>query len=101
MPGPAARWDKGNQLWVTLYNGALSSVPDIDVFAGANTLAILNADGEWEIVQFRDAELVGPGQWKLTTLLRGQAGTESAMRNPVAAGARIVVLDRARAASFI
>jgi hypothetical protein len=38
---------------------------------------------------------VGAGQWKLTTLLRGQAGTEGAMRNPVAAGARIVVLDRA------
>ncbi|HEX3486128.1 MAG TPA: glycoside hydrolase/phage tail family protein, partial [Micropepsaceae bacterium] len=93
--GPAGRWDKGNQLWITLYRGALSSLSDIDVYAGSNTLAIENADGEWEVLQFRDAELVGPGQWKLTTLLRGQAGTESAMRNPVAAGARIAVLDRA------
>jgi hypothetical protein len=92
--GATGRWDKGNQLWVTLFSGALSSVPDIDVFAGSNTLAIENADDQWEIVQFRNAELVGPNQWKLTTLLRGQAGTESAMRNPVAAGARIVVLDR-------
>jgi hypothetical protein len=92
--GAAGRWDKGNQLWVTLYSGALSSVPDMDVFAGTNTLAVENADGAWEIVQFRDADLVGPGQWKLTTLLRGQAGTESAMRNPVAAGSRVVVLDR-------
>jgi hypothetical protein len=93
--GPTARWDKGNSLWLTLYSGALSSKTDIDVFAGANSVAIENADHEWEIVQFRDAELVGPLQWKLTTLLRGQAGTESAMRNPVAAGARVVVLDRA------
>ncbi|HEY4264707.1 MAG TPA: glycoside hydrolase TIM-barrel-like domain-containing protein [Micropepsaceae bacterium] len=92
--GATGRWDKGNQLWLTLYGGTLSCVPDIDVFAGTNTLAIENGDGEWEIVQFRDAELVGSGQWKLTTLLRGQAGTESAMRNPVGAGARIVVLDR-------
>ena len=95
--GPAGRWDKGNQLWVMLYSGALSSVSDIDLFGGANTLAVENAGGEWEIVQFREAELVGPGQWKLTTLLRGQAGTETAMRNPVAAGARIVVLNRAAA----
>ena len=93
--GPAGRWDKGNRLWLTLYGGTLSSSPDIDVLVGRNTLAIENADGEWEIVQFRDAELVGPNQWKLTTLLRGQAGTEGAMRNPVAAGARIVVLARA------
>ena len=93
--GATGRWDKGNQLWITLYSGTLSSLSDIDVLAGANTLAVENADGEWEIVQFSDATLVGPGQWKLTTLLRGQAGTESAMRNPVAAGARIVILDRA------
>jgi hypothetical protein len=93
--GATGRWDKGNELWITLYAGALSSKPEIDTLAGANALAIENEDGEWEIVQFRDAELVGEGQWKLTTLLRGQAGTEGAMRNPVAAGARIVVLDRA------
>ena len=93
--GPEGRWDKGNQLWITLYDGVLSSLSDIGVFAGANTLAVENADGEWEIVQFRDAELVGDGQWRLTTLLRGQAGTDAAMRNPVAAGARVVVLDRA------
>jgi hypothetical protein len=93
--GPAGRWDKGNQLWITLYSGTLSSKSELDVFAGANMLAVENADGEWEIVQFRDAELVGGGQWKLTTLLRGQAGSEGGMRAPVAAGARVVILDRA------
>jgi hypothetical protein len=93
--GPEGRWDKGNELWLTLYTGTLSSKLRIDVLAGANALAVENADGDWEIVQFRDAELVGPNQWKLTTLLRGQAGTESAMRNPVATGARVVILDRA------
>ena len=92
--GPTGRWDKGNELWLTLYNGALSSKPEIDVLAGANTLAIENGNGEWEILQYRDAVLTGPGQWKLTTLLRGQSGTGGAMRNPVAAGARIVLLDR-------
>jgi hypothetical protein len=93
--GPAGRWDKGNQVWLTLYDGALSSRDDIAIFGGANSLAVENSGGYWEILQFRDAELTGPGQWKLTTLLRGQAGTEAAMGNPVAAGARVVVLDRA------
>jgi hypothetical protein len=92
--GPTGRWDKGNELWLTLYSGTLSSKPEIEVLAGANVLAIENASGEWEVVQFRDATLEGPGQWKLTTLLRGQSGTEGTMRNPVAAGARIVVLNR-------
>jgi hypothetical protein len=92
--GPTGRWDKGNELWVTLYNANVSSLSDVDVFAGANTLAVENGDDEWEIVQFRDAELVGPGQWKLTNLMRGQAGTQSAMRSPNAAGARVVILDR-------
>ena len=38
---------------------------------------------------------LAPNQWKLTHLLRGQAGSEGAMRAPVAAGARVVVLDEA------
>jgi hypothetical protein len=46
-------------------------------------------------VQFAIATLVAPNEWILTKLLRGQAGTESAMRKPVAAGARVVLLDPA------
>ena len=39
------------------------------------------------------AELIAPGRYRLTRLLRGQRGTEGAMGNPVPAGARAVVLD--------
>ncbi|HEY0302229.1 MAG TPA: hypothetical protein VGC36_12870, partial [Rhizomicrobium sp.] len=60
---------------------------------GANALAVENAAGEWELLQFATAALVAPGEWALTRLLRGQAGSEGAMRDPVAAGARIVLLD--------
>ena len=56
---------------------------------------VQNADGEWEVLQFANAELIAPNQWTLSKLLRGQAGTEGAMRDPVAAGARVVVLDGA------
>jgi hypothetical protein len=45
------------------------------------------------VLQFANAELTAPNQWSLTKLLRGQAGTESAMRDPVFAGARVVLLD--------
>jgi hypothetical protein len=57
--------------------------------------AVENADGEWEVIQFAGATLVSPGVYELSELLRGQAGTEGAMRSPVAAGARFVMLDAA------
>ncbi len=37
--------------------------------------------------------LLAPGRYRLTRLLRGQRGTEAAMGNPAPAGARVVVLD--------
>ncbi len=92
-PGPLWRWDRVNTLCVRLIQGTLASASDASVFAGANVLAVQNADGAWEIVQFADAELVAPQEWRLTKLLRGQRGTEQAMKSPVAAGARVVVLD--------
>jgi len=91
--GATSRWDEGNALYVQLINGTLASASDITVLGGANALAVENADGEWEVVQFASAELVGTNQWKLTHLLRGQLGTEGAMRAPVAASARVVALD--------
>ena len=55
------------------------------------------APGVWEIVQAGAAELIAPGRYRLTRLLRGQRGTEGAMGNPAPAGARVVVLDAALA----
>jgi len=93
--GAVWRWDDANALRLKLYNGALSSADDDTVLSGANALAVQNEDGEWEIVQFGTATLTGTGQWTLTHLLRGKLGTETAMRDPVASGARVVVLDGA------
>ncbi|WP_163266439.1 baseplate multidomain protein megatron [Chelativorans alearense] len=93
--GPVSRWDNGNELWVDIAGRQLASADALSVFAGSNALAVENADGEWEIVQFADAELMQPGRYRLTRLLRGQKGSEHAMRAPVAAGARVVVLDTA------
>jgi hypothetical protein len=73
--------------------GALHSAEELLVLGGENVCAVQNSDGEWEVLQFCDATLAAPLTYELTGLLRGQAGTEGAMREPVAAGARFVLLD--------
>ncbi|MDZ4789663.1 MAG: glycoside hydrolase/phage tail family protein [Hyphomicrobiales bacterium] len=93
--GPTSRWDRGARLSIRLYGGALQSVPALDLLGGANTAAIQNADGEWEVLQFETVTLIAPRTYELTRLLRGQHGTEGAMRLPVAAGARFVLIDTA------
>jgi len=95
--GPVSRFDHGNQLIVDLDTGTLGSVTDLALFAGANALAIETAPGAWEIVQAGVAELLTPGRYRLTRLLRGQRGTENAIANPAPAGARVVVLDESLA----
>ena len=95
--GPTSRFDLGNALVVDLLTGTLESVTDLTLFGGANALAVEAAPGVWEIVQAGAAELLAPGRYRLTRLLRGQRGTERAMGNPTPAGARVVVLDAALA----
>jgi len=91
--GPTSRFDLGNALVVDLLSGTLESITDLSLFGGATALAIESAPGTWEIVQAGAAELIAPGRYSLTRLLRGQRGTEGAMGNLAPAGARVVVLD--------
>ncbi|EXL08893.1 baseplate multidomain protein megatron [Aquamicrobium defluvii] len=91
--GPVSRFDHGNVMIVDLVSGTLQSVTDMALFGGANALAVESTPGAWEIVQAGAAELLAPGRYRLTRLLRGQRGTEQAMGNPTPAGARVVVLD--------
>lgn len=91
--GPVARFDLGNALVLDLYSGTLESVTDLALFGGANALAVETDSGTWEIVQAGVAELVAPGRYHLTRLLRGQRGTEGAIVSMVPTGARVVVLD--------
>lgn len=94
-PGPSSRFDMGNVLILDLMSGQLESVSDLALFGGANAMAIETAPGHWEIVQAGHAELIAPGRYRLTRLLRGQRGTEQAMSNPTPAGARVVLLNEA------
>ena len=91
-PGPTGRWDKVNEILVELPAGeTLESKDRLLVLAGANVGAVKNAEGQWEVVQWQNAELVGPNQYRLSPLLRGQGGTEDAMG--AAIGAPFVVVD--------
>ena len=91
-PGRPWLWDEGNAIEVELVSGTLSSAPLIDVLGGANAAAIRAGEG-WEVVQFRDAEPIGLGRYRLRGLLRGQAGTEGG--DTIPAGADFVRLDGA------
>lgn len=91
--GPTNRWDRGNSFLVTLDYGALSSVDELLMLQSALALAVQNSSGEWEVLQFATAELQSPGVYLIRNLLRGQLGTAGAMRNPVPAGARVVLLE--------
>jgi hypothetical protein len=91
--GPIARYDRGAGLHIRLFGGALSSLSEASLLSGGNAAAVRNASGAWEILQFGDAELVGPREYRLTRLLRGQSGSEGAIAAPLLAGAPFVLLD--------
>ena len=92
--GPVDRWDRGNTVYVRFYGAAgLLSLTEGQVLAGSGALGIKNPDGAWEVLQYQTATLTGTNTYALSKLLRGQLGTEGAMRNPVPTGSRVVVLD--------
>ena len=83
------RWDR-RSFEVMLDGDAmlLESRSETAVLAGAN-LATVGG----EIVQFAQAELVAPGKYRLSNLLRGRRGSIAATHPP---GARFVLLDPLR-----
>jgi len=90
--GPTGRLDRAARLEVEIEGAELESRGWAEVAAGANALAVLGAGGEWEVLQFLSAELVGAERWRLSGLLRGQAGTDSAALTGAEAGAPVVLL---------
>lgn len=88
--GPGSEWlfDLAGDAIVQLVNSAmtLETVDDAALLGGANRAVVGG-----EVVQFGAAEIVSPGLWRLSRLLRGRAGTARAA--PHAAGAPFVLLD--------
>ncbi|MEM9221488.1 MAG: glycoside hydrolase TIM-barrel-like domain-containing protein [Pseudomonadota bacterium] len=93
-PGrPTSRWDYGDSMDVVLFSGQFSSRDPMDVLEGANAIAVNAADGSWEVIQFQNATLIGERTYRLTNLLRGQAGTEDATAVGILPGAFFAVID--------
>ena len=93
-PGVAGRWDEANAIVVEIEGAAPASQGEAAVLGGANAVAVQAGEG-WEIVQFRSAELMGRGVWKLTNLLRAQQGTDAEMAVGSEIGGVVVFLDEA------
>ena len=90
--GPLHRLDEAGRLLVRLEGAVLESGTLAAVLAGANALAVRGAGGDWEILQFVNAELTAPDCWALSGLLRGQLGSDAAMAALTSAGAEVVLL---------
>jgi hypothetical protein len=94
-PGPEGLIDRQNVVMVELARGALFSITRDQLLSGANLAAVRSAGGEWEVLQFEEAEEVAPMRFRLSLLLRAQGGTEDAMQAGAAVGAAFVLLDAA------
>jgi hypothetical protein len=94
-PGPLGVLDRAHTFEVSLFGGALQALPDIDVLGGGNLAAVRAGNGEWEVLQFVRAELVGERRYRLARLLRGQGGSEAALAAGAGAGADFVLLNAA------
>ncbi|MBW3098671.1 baseplate multidomain protein megatron [Pseudohoeflea coraliihabitans] len=89
------RFDRAASLIIDLDYGGFDSLSRQEVLDGGNVLAVAAGNGAWEIIQFEQAEEIAAGRWQLTSLLRGQSGTDDAMTAGAAAGAATVLLDEA------
>ncbi|HEY8605003.1 phage tail protein [Tsuneonella suprasediminis] len=89
-PSSALLFEPAAVLEIELANDSDSLSPtDMRGIAyGANRLLVSG-----EIVQFLDARMIGPRQWRVTGLLRGRGGTEPAAAAGHRAGTPAILLD--------
>lgn len=93
VPGNSGRTDSNAVIKVRSPDSEFSSVDKALLLNGANICAVKALNGEWEVLQFECAEEISSGLWKLSNLLRGQAGTEDAAEIGAAENAPFVLLD--------
>ncbi|WP_293853186.1 glycoside hydrolase/phage tail family protein [uncultured Alsobacter sp.] len=91
--GPPWRWDRTAVCDVVLSGDGLVGRGDLAALAGEAVAAVRGADGQWEVLAFAAADLVGPRRFRLSRLLRGLGGSERAAARPAPAGSDVVILD--------
>lgn len=90
LPAHAGNVDTANVLRVRM-NEDVESVTWVNLLQERNPFAIVRTDGTAEIIQAQTATAIAPGEFELTTLLRGRLATTTS-DHP--SGARIVYLDQ-------
>lgn len=96
LQADAGYYDRGAPLRVKLGTGELASATEAAILSGANLAAIGDGTpGNWELFQFREAELVSPGVYDLSMRLRGQLGTDGIMPDFWPLGSTFVLINPA------
>ena len=95
----SGRW-LSQSILVRVSQGILSSRSMLEVLNGANAIAVQSQNGGYEVLQYQQAELVESNTWRLSTLLRGQAGTEQEANAGAAMGARVMILSSPSGSAF-
>ncbi|MEM6899455.1 MAG: glycoside hydrolase/phage tail family protein [Pseudomonadota bacterium] len=72
--GPLGVWDRANVIEVEMPGEVLPSHSELSVLNGAGLILVENDNG-WECLAYKEAELIAPARYRLTTLLRGLRGT--------------------------
>ncbi len=72
---PADTWDETHVIELYIPGEVLSSRSEAAILAGQNRLLVEHQTG-WELLAWRDAELVGTDLWHLRGLRRGLLGTD-------------------------
>ena len=95
--GLTARVDSNQTLDVQLRSGTFSSVDRDALLSGGNAVAVGTPSSGFEILQFQNASLIAANTYRLSGLLRAQAGSEPEMLATRAAGQIVVLLNAALA----
>ena len=94
QPAIGAVWDRKSEILLTVYGGHLASTSELEVLNGANRLGVRKDSGEWEIIGFTSAELLSPGSYRLTNLLRGVQQTQRQALQMCSSGNRVILFDQ-------
>jgi hypothetical protein len=95
IPDPPASpwvWDEVGELVVRMTDGEPDSATEAEVLNWANLGALIDGDGNAELIQWKTATDNGDGTFTLTSLLRGRRGTEDLIDSR-AIGNMFVILD--------
>jgi hypothetical protein len=93
FPHVPGRWQDA-AVWMKVAGGSPNSRNEAAVLNGANAM-LVETEAGWELMQFREAELVDVDTYKLSGFLRGQQGSDDAAAAGAAVGARVVFLTGA------